>query len=56
MEGGKEIINERCNGRLDKEKIGDRVENIKDGVNNLDGDEKVAKEKRDGQGRLNGLN
>lgn len=55
IQAAKEIINQTSNPTLDKQKIADTLQNIKDAVNNLHGDQKLAQSKQDANNQLNHL-
>ena len=55
IQAAKEIINQTSNPTLDKQKIADTLQNIKDAVNNLHGDQKLAQSKQDANNQLNRL-
>lgn len=55
IQAAKEIINQTSNPTLDKQKIADTLQNIKDVVNNLHGDQKLAQSKQDANNQLNHL-
>ena len=55
IQAAKDIINQTSNPTLDKQKIADTLQNIKDAVNNLHGDQKLAQSKQDANNQLNHL-
>lgn len=55
IQAAKDIINQTSNPTLDKQKIADTLQNIKDAVNNLHGDQKLAQSKQDANNQLNRL-
>lgn len=55
IQAAKEIINQTSNPTLDKQKIADTLQNIKDAVNNLHGDQKLQKAQQDATNELNYL-